>query len=346
MRIKLKLNSKLIARAIFFVLTFSFWVQSGPSMPSRALAGGDDIQNGGGIAEKNFLFAFQSIETYSKVCLELDACRLTNSEKLILKNIVAVIPQEARNPNLIQFVSEKKNPGFFIIDGEMKVAKTGRIIGSSIFINIDLIYFKGNFGGSEAVSIPMALGILLHEFGHHVSLASHSELDSMGVKVASFLQNKIQTTPVLPWTQSIMATVVQLSGPGAFPQILLNVGDSVLNISEQFRAALKCPEIRVFPGILFPDLDENNRPPVAAIFHNIHWEKSSKTSENGVFVIVGSVSNTCLAKDSGLVAVNSFVVRIRFVAQQKETKKFDLKTDSVRISQDYEPWFKLFKILF
>lgn len=306
--------------------------------------GGDDIGNGGGIAEKNFLLALHSLENYSKVCLELDACRLSQDEKKTLHDIIRAVPIEKLTKNFLQFVSGAKKPGFFVIDGELKVAKTGDRVGSPIFINTDLIYFRNHFGSTEAVSIPVALGILLHELGHHITAQSHAQLDSMGVKVASFLQNRIQTTPVLPWTQKIMATIVQSPNAKSFPQILLNVGDSVVDISRRFEAALNCPKFVVpIPVLPFPDLQFGTEKPVGSVFHNVHWEKASKESQSGRFVILGSVSNSCRS-ERHLIAVNSFVVRIYFTVAQGRHGRVELDRDSIQMKQSYEPWYKFIQL--
>ena len=44
---------------------------------SHALAGGDEINNGGGIAEKNTMFAYQTLHKHIKTCLSAQACNLT-----------------------------------------------------------------------------------------------------------------------------------------------------------------------------------------------------------------------------------------------------------------------------
>jgi hypothetical protein len=313
---------------------------------AQARPGGDDIGNGGGIAEKNFLIALSSLESYSNICLELDACRLDLSEKKVLSDIIKAMPEERKVAELLQFVSGKAQPGFFVINGEMKVAKTGSVIGTPIYLNTDLIYFQNSFGTTEAVSIPMALGILLHELGHHVSVQTHAQLDSMGVKVAQFLQNRIQTTPALPWTQAIMATVVHSPQVHSFPQILLNVGDSVVDISHAFKEATNCPKFIVpIPLLPFPDIELGHERPLGSLYHNVHWEKSSRIGENGRFIIVGSISNTCDSGDQDhLLAINSFVMRIYFAVQRGHHQKLELVRGSVEVEQSYEPWYKFIQL--
>ena len=312
---------------------------------SFAHAGGDYIGNGGGLAEKNILFAFNNVERYARLCLDVSSCRLTNAERDLLFDILSAMKQEYK-ADPVQFASEKKQPGFFLLNGEMKVAKTGSKIGTPIYINRDMIYSRNSFGTVQPMSITDALAILVHEIGHHVSAASHEALDLLGVKVSMFLQNQIQSTPLLPWSDQISATIVQPRGSKSFPQILLNVGDEVLDMSQAFHDTVFCPKMTIPILILpFPDLQFGNETPEGTIFHNVHWERSEREGLAGSFTILGNLTHFCPTEDQAgqpFAGFNSFQYRISFSTVEKNGKP-KLRQETITMQQSYEPWYKMIR---
>jgi hypothetical protein len=311
--------------------------------PLPANAGGDYVGNGGGLAEKNILFAWNNVAKYARLCLDVSSCRLSQAERELLADIEAAMKKELKSDDPIQFVSEKKQPGFFRIDGEIKVAKTGSKIGSVIYVNKDMIYTKNAFDQIEPMSIASALAMLIHEVGHHVSKASHEALDLLGVKVSMFLQNQIQTTPFLPWSDQISATIVQSTAMKSFPQILLNVGDEVLDMSQAFHDTVFCPEATIPILILpFPDIQVGGRRPEGTLYHNVHWERSEREGLEGNFTILGNLTHICPADMQQIAGVNSFVYRISFSTIEQDGKP-KLRQETIRLEQAYEPWYKVIK---
>jgi len=310
-------------------------------------ASGDEVRNGGGLAEKNFFIAYENLEKYAAICAELAACGLDPLQKKTLADIVAAMPAERKFPTQLIFVSEKEHPGTFIIDNQMKVAKTGLSIGIPIYINTDLIYSKNRFGEAEAMDIPTALATLIHEFGHHVSSLSHNDLDLIGVRVSLFLHRKIQSTPALPWNQTISATVVQGPVVKSFPQILINVGNSVEDVSTQFKNAINCPVLDIpIPILPFPDLQLGSQKALGVIFHNVHWEKFSTDNQQGDYTILGNLTHVCPQKAGVSAGVNSFKARISFSVAPDAKGVPQLLKNSVKIQQSYEPWYKMIHLPF
>ena len=124
-----KLNQLFISAVISFASMTSF--------------AGTFVNNGGGIAEKNILYAYEKLDTYLQLCLNSNTCKLTADQGSLLLQIYRALPQERQTKQLF-FGSEKKNPGSFMIDGNVRVARTGDEIGSPIYINSDLLYTKGD----------------------------------------------------------------------------------------------------------------------------------------------------------------------------------------------------------
>ena len=155
------------------------------------------------------------------------------------------------------------SPRTFIIDGEVKIAKTGNDIGSPILLNLDLLYMKNEEGFFVPMTTPEATAVLIHELGHHHGIQSHSELDLLGTRVSTVLQQKIYTTPLLPWDQELSLVVINDGITGKFPEMFLYVGESVLNLTKEYENVVKCSVFSLpipIEGFQTGILAENQRP--------------------------------------------------------------------------------------
>lgn len=330
------MNSILGLLVILFVATQS---------AAQIRLGGDDVGNGGGIAEKNFIIAARNLENYASLCLSTPSCRLDEAERSVLHAIIQSMPRQRQNAHQLQFLSERENPGFFILGGQPKVAKTGSRVGDVIYVNVDLIYSMNGFGHIEALSIPDALAILIHEYGHHVSAASHAELDLLGVKVSLFLRNRIQHTPVLPWNQDISVTTIQSQNIQSFPQVLLNIGEEIWDLTKIVESSVFCPVLNIpIPILPFPDLQLGRERPLGIYLHNLHWESASKESSSGEFVSRANLTHLCPSGTGFLTGVNSFRLQIKFKTEEKPGLKPGLSGRSVSVTQKYEPWYKIIQL--
>jgi hypothetical protein len=308
-------------------------------------AGGDLINNGGGIAEKNIMFAYQKLDTYLKLCLSSEFCKIDTTQRTILQQITAGLSQEKQNPNQIQFASERNQNGFFILDGEVKVAKTGSHIGSPIYINTDLIYTKNEMGYYIPISIADAAAILVHELGHHYGDYSHTDLDLLGVRVAMMLQHKTYNTPLLPWSQQISATIINPNVNDSFPDILLYIEDQVIDLSEQFQATVNCPKFIIpIPIIPIPDIPINVKKPLGTLVHNVYWEKiGSREDKKANLQISGDLSHKCKESDDVNVRNQDFRIWIDFSITMDESGKWSLDPDTLKLEQKRDSWWKIIK---
>jgi hypothetical protein len=312
---------------------------------SIGLCGGDVVNNGGGLAEKNIYRAFSRLEKTIDLCLVSAACKLTHQQRLILNQIKAGVPEERNYPAQIQYSSEKSHPGEFVIDGDVKVAKTGRTVGSSIIINLDLLYLKNEDGFYIPMSVPEATAVLIHELGHHYGDYSHSELDLLGEKVSSTLQKRIYTTPLLPWSPEISMVVINDSVTNLFPEVILYVGNTVVDLTQQYYDLVKCPVWTIpIPIGGLPDIDIFTKRPEASSFHNISWDKYKEGDKGGLFSVQGNVSNKCADGKNPLYRSNDFKMSIRFRAS-KESGIWQLDSDSVKMFQKRDPWWKVIEFL-
>lgn len=305
--------------------------------------GGDLVNNGGGIAEKNMLYAYERLDKYIQVCLRSESCKLNDQQKVVLQQILKGLPEEKAQPQLF-FGSEAKSPGLFIIDGLVRVAKTGSTVGSPIYINSDLLYSKNEAGVYDPVSIPEAVAILIHEMGHHYGEYSHEELDLIGVRASLTLQNKFISTPMIPWTTEISASVFNADLVSSFPEVLLTVGNEVIDISAQYREAVSCVGLTVpIPILPIPDIELLNKKPVASILHNVHWAKLKEKNDQLYVTIMGAVSNNCVYKSNIGIRNNDSKINISFRIR-KENGNWKISRSSIAVDQYKDPWWKIIRL--
>lgn len=152
---------------------------------SSAFSGGDIIGNGGGLAEQNLSYAFIHLKNILPLCMESEICLPNSKHREIVKNIISALPQEYLRSQPLRFLSGNKHPEIFYIDDSPRTAVTGSNIGDPIFINTDLIY-KSIHGDLQPISISDAIGLLVHELGHHHQIKNHDLLDWIGAQVKAF----------------------------------------------------------------------------------------------------------------------------------------------------------------
>lgn len=308
-----------------------------------ARRGGDLVNNGGGIAEKNVFYAYEKLDKYIQICLKSDLCKLNDRQRGLLQQIFTNMPQEKLSKQLI-FASESKEPGTFIIDGLVRVAKTGSTVGSPIYVNSDLLYTKNEADSYDPVSIPEAVAILIHEMGHHYGNYTHEELDLIGVRASLLLQQKFISTPLIPWNAEISAIVFNPNLVSSFPEVLLNVGDDVIDISAEYKDAVACVGLTVpIPILPIPDLELLNKKPVASILHNVHWAQFKEKNEELAVTITGNVSNNCVYKTNIGIRNNESKLNITFRMKKSNGKWVYIK-ESLDVNQYKDPWWKIIRL--
>jgi len=314
---------------------------------------GDEVNNGGSMAQQNVMFAYLNLQSYIQICKNTQSCNLTGREKKILITILSSLDDEYKNNDQLQFDSESKNPGMFLIDGEVKVAKTGNHLGDKIYLNLDLLQFKNHLQMVEAISIPSAVAILIHELGHHHGNKIHTELDLLGNKVSLVLQQSMIFLGFSPRLRDISLMVFNKREKKAFPQILLSIKGEIIDISTKFKRALSCPLMTIpSPSDHLPDLAVSMKKPKGAILHNLHWTRTKKGKRTAWFTIKGSVSKFCKKSATSMLSSNSnYKVLIKFkltrtksVHPSKKYTQWRYKPGTARVKQIREPWYDLIKL--
>lgn len=106
-------------------------------------------------------------------------CALEAEENTILQNEEWAW-QRGNETCELKFASESEQPGFFLLDGQIRIAKTGSNVGDPVFINRDMIK-------DGEIDIATAAAVLVHELGHHQNASNHQLLDRLGAKVREML---------------------------------------------------------------------------------------------------------------------------------------------------------------
>lgn len=286
-------------------------------LASNAFAGGGDYAgNGAGAAESTLAFAHRNLGTYAKLCLDSAECGLNPSERDLLTMIYDSLPLEYENPYPLIFKSERLEPGFFIIDGQLKVARTGLSIGSPIFLNIDLLYQRTPTGEIVPITAESAVAILIHELGHHHGVRDHASLDQLGAKVAIPMGARTTRVDLGPRKRNIMATVIDLDLPSSFAQLLVTDGLRSWDLGPAAREALSCP----FNG---PYADPSLR---GFSLFNLHWRNLSPTRVQ----LEGALLLYC---GGAFEAVDNQALRIEFDLEPDDTQTLRIQRKSMTVRQ-------------
>ncbi len=96
-------------------------------------------------------------------------------------------------------IEYSSGPENFLIDGAIRIAKTGKSWGTPVIFNEDLLALETQPGRFEALGFFEILGVLVHEFGHHQETLlveygmpplQHYELDLIAAKVIAYLKDR------------------------------------------------------------------------------------------------------------------------------------------------------------
>ncbi|MBC7369991.1 MAG: hypothetical protein H7326_00395 [Bdellovibrionaceae bacterium] len=231
----------------------------------------------------------------------------------------------------------------YVVCGQIRVARTGDRVGSPIKINADLLYSQVG-AVYTAVSIPEVVAILVHELGHHYGKYTHNDLDLIGVRVSMLMQEKMINTPLLPWNAIASASVFNADAFVGFPQVILSVGDEVIDISQAYEQAVHCEVLTLpIPILPIPDLQLVTKAPVGSLLHNVHWEKIKDREDVLKVSIRANVSNNCLYKNDVKFRNNNFQMSIEFDVKKTDTEwKYD--PASLKLDQFKTPRWKLIRL--
>lgn len=150
-----------------------------------------DGAHGGGLGEKNAIFAYYSLSQNIGICLQSKLCDMDAWERLMLAKIKESLDRREETIDQIEFHSEKKEPGMFVLGRIVRSARTGSRIGDKIFINTDHLYRDDREGVTRAISVGESTSLLIHELSHHHGIGDGPEelkkMDVLCAKLSGFL---------------------------------------------------------------------------------------------------------------------------------------------------------------
>jgi hypothetical protein len=137
--------------------------------------------SGNSLKEKRAQWIWKLVPLVIKACRALTSCQMNPAEKQILDRVILNAPYYS--PDSLQFESESQNPGKFTSDQNEahRVAVTGNIPQSKIFLNLDRL---------ETLSLGQMLAILGHEVVHHAGIADDEKRipDQIGAKLGRYFE--------------------------------------------------------------------------------------------------------------------------------------------------------------
>lgn len=290
---------------------------------SARVFAGDAGGTGAGVAEQYITFGYMNLEKYIGLCLAAESCRLTMEERTLLRAIREAMPQERKTKDQIEFRSETKEPGFFFLEGQVRIAKTFESVGSLIYVNQDLLYSKGPLGDTISISFSTAIALLIHELGHHQGEKSHLALDVLGAKVATLLKNQSQEISVSPADNNAVATAINYpQNAGNFTQILVTDGSLTLDYTDVVKRAVKCPGQDAELAYLMVWNLHWMRP---------YWDRKLESGYNRI-PLRGQITIQCIRQDGAAVTQDQdLVIDIGF--DRSTEWKLSLVNNTEKISQ-------------
>ena len=159
----------------------------------------------------------------------------------------------------------------FLIDGAVRIAKTGNRWGSPVIFNEDLLARELSPGQFRALDLFEILAVLIHEFGHHqdqmlrsmgMPPLPHHELDLIGVRVVSYLKDRTrlvrlgaETIPGLPAEDGVTFFIFEIESNNGirnvWSKVFVDSRWETREISSSLVTSLECPVERTNGHITF-----------------------------------------------------------------------------------------------
>ncbi len=220
--------------------------------------GGDEVRNGGGLAEQYLAFALENLSGSIDICLAKSECVKNHHERKELAKIKEILPQQ-KKANRLRFESEKKRPGFFLIGGVVRLAVTGNKVGDPIYYNLDLLYQNNQ----SQMTYGQAIQSLVHELGHHLGHYDHDMLEVLGAEVRSANEGSVNDVVYLPFLNRSTFSAIGTERRSFFEDGSLSLffGDETVSLNEHFADLSK-------------NCTSQTEPLVSSAiqFFNLHWD--------------------------------------------------------------------------
>jgi|GEM_PF-6640905 len=246
---------------------------------------GDQIGNGAGLAEQRFEFALAQTKNFAELAISSRG-EMHESDRSLLKDILDDLDEErAKNFQLLQFISERSNRGFFVIDGQEKVARTGLSVGDTIYVNLDMIY-RHTLGGTEAMPISEAVGVVFHELAHHQGIEDEARLERFGAAMSSWSNQLLDRSTLVPFGFSVNSFSQYTDPDSPTTRVWFEDGEALYEVSRLIEARIPCSS-RSARTVRH-----------AGLISGLHWTRQMNPHEGGArFVVKGYLEYSLCATE-------------------------------------------------
>lgn len=224
------------------IIFFTLYFYSTTLFSMVSIADEGRVGNGSGEAERNIAFAMGRMDKTLTHLIGRPTI-FTIEEYKILESLSANLLPTAQRLEQLHFSSEKEKPGFFSINGNLKVAKTWTDRGAPIFFNTDLLYTKDYQGDIIPYSIAQATSLLIHELGHQVGIVDCHMLDRLATKVELEMREQMQELKFNLGSHRITVSYTGYVDQEKKQQSIFTVAssDHLIDLTDYLYQQIKCP---------------------------------------------------------------------------------------------------------
>lgn len=215
-------------------------------------SGADIIGNGTGVVEQNFHYAYRNLDRTFSQCLSTPLCVRDQRERHLLGKMRDLILKFRWEKNRIIFLKSDDFEHFFAgdLDPTERVAKTGPSSEFPIFINLTMVQEL-----NIASDLSLIIGILAHEVGHQVGMASHSYLDDLSSRLRLIHFENTQSIALKERSTSFRFDILKARQTFKYDETILFMGNQLIKVPH-LGGQFICP---------------NKMRPNAATLTNPHW---------------------------------------------------------------------------
>lgn len=143
------------------------------------------VNNGGGVAEQNTIFALLNFDNVVKMCqADVNACSIKPEWRPALDIILSVLPALKADNKFIQFKTEAEEPRF--TPGERIKYLTEKSQDGSVIVNRDLIYRSTGTGLQVPFQYGEAFALVSDILSYKLTDLSEEHRRSMAVTLTSY----------------------------------------------------------------------------------------------------------------------------------------------------------------
>lgn len=271
-----------------------------------AVSGGDEVRNGGGIAEQYLTYSLKKLPRSIDICLQSIMCASDSKQRELLKKIKASIPLELQS-EILQFTSNQKRPGLFTINGVERLAVTADYVGAPIYYNTSMLYKYDDV----RITLGGAIQSLIHELGHHHGVVDHDFLEVLGSEVRKSVEQRYLEVPYHLQPSSSVLKKIGLKAISGASSLLKDKDNGTLEILFKDKTV----DVTSDFNFLNNECDVSKDKPILRSsfqFFNLYWIYKADEQTSGDKYLAGNIMLSCHDKYSRVHKKNfEFTLKIK-----------------------------------